>query len=205
MKLKATVSEVLTHCSKEHRYALARLVITLNAPALAQRVMDEVLVKHLQVPSRNSEGAWGPAEYFDQETDRMIPWDSTNIGVDVTLSGVSFTARRAVMNFWNATSALANVYRETIESSLLVDQRAQLLVRMALDKPVEYLDRPGTTTLLEEGPVWIEGKVQSDIALTPEVVLTAELQARLGIPTTELLLSVLRESGGIRLPLSTLP
>lgn len=200
MKLKATVSDVLRDFSAQERYALARMVRALNDPELPKAVYDEVLVRHLRVPPRNTKNAWGPAEAFDQECDRMIPWHDY-IGVDVTLSGVSVTARRAPADFWEATTTLQSLYAERIAQFLLDGMNAQLFVRMALDKPIDYLDRQGQTSLPEIGPIAVMGEAEQMPGLTPEVLLSAELIARLGTPTAMLLLETLRNSEAIKLPL----
>lgn len=200
MKLKATVSDVLPTFSAQERYALARMVRALNNPDLPRAVYDQVLVRHLRVPASDTKTAWGPAEAFDQECDRMIPWHNY-IGVDVTLSGVSVTARRAPADFWEATTTLQGLYAERIAQYLLEGMNAQLFVRMALDKPIDYLDRQGQTSLPEIGPITVEGEAEQMSGLTPEVLLSAELMARLGKPTAMLLLETLRSSEAIKLPL----
>ena len=191
MKLKATVSDVLPGLSHGQRFAVAQLVITLNDPGLRRVVFDRVLVANLRVPSRDSGNPWGPAEAFTQECDRMVPSHPDTLGMDVTLSGVSVTARRAAVDFWNALATLGNVYEEMIRKYLPVGMKAQLGVRMGLDRQIEYLDRPGTTSLPEQPAVLVEGAGELTEEVPPAALLMAELRARLGIPTADLLVEVL--------------
>lgn len=202
MKLKATVSDVIPGFSHEERFALARLVIALNDPDLIDKVFDEVLVVHLRVPSRESAKAWGPAEFFCQECDRMIPRmarDPDTIGVDVTLSGVSVNARRASKDFWDALDKLASIYGEVIRENLPAGMKVQLFVRMALDKQIEYLEKPGMTSLPEQDPVLVVGAGILVEAVTPEVLFTAEARARLGVSTGDLLAELLRSASALPL------
>ena len=121
----------------------------------------------------------------------MVPSHPDTLGMDVTLSGVSVTARRAAVDFWNALATLGNVYEEMIRKYLPVGRKAQLGVRMGLDRQIEYLDRPGTTSLPEQPAVLVEGAGELTEEVPPAALLMAELRARLGIPTADLLVEVL--------------
>ncbi len=192
MKLKVTISDVLETFTLEGRYALAILVTILNRPSFAREVLDQVLVKHLRVPPRGSANEWGPADYFDQECDRMVPWHPDVVGVDITISGVSVNHKRSVADFWAAADELLLMSKTMIESLLLTGMKAQLQSRLALDRAIPYLDKPGETSLLECGPITVEGKSVRMGSVTEEMVLAVELAARLGEPTAKLLLKHLQ-------------
>ncbi len=174
MKLKATISLPGEHFSPDQRLTLARLVIVTNSPELHNRVYQEVLRPNLRVAE-----SFGPAEYFSQLSDRMTRTNDCRIGVDVTLSGISVTARRAQKDFWDGLEGLHRIYREVIMEHLSSGLSAQLFTRMALDAHVSYLDHFGSTSLLEQGPEIIEGKALIETASLAQVVRT-ELVALLG-------------------------
>ncbi len=186
MKLKVTISDVPEIFTFEERYALAILVVALNRPSFARDILDEVLVKHLRVPPRGSANEWGPADYFDQECDRMIPWHPDVIGIDITISGVSVTHKRSVADFWTAADELLLISKTVTESLLLIGMGAQLQSRLALDKAIPHMDKPGETSLLERGPIMVAGKLARMDRVTEEMVLAVELTARLGEPTAKL-------------------
>lgn len=192
MKLKATVS-LPGFMTIEERYCLARMVSQLNSLALYNRVYDEVLTRHLRVPARNTEKAWGPAEYFEQGTDRSISVGRI-IGVDVNLSGVSVNIVRADMDFWNALAALSTIYETAVVQGLSVSTQAQLYARISLDKPIRYPDESSTTSLLEKGPTIIQGLAKTPKNISQKALLVAELEALFGSKeTVGLLISTLNK------------
>jgi hypothetical protein len=171
MKLKATVSLPGEHFTQEQRFSLARMVIATNSDEIHQEVYERVLEPHLRIAD------FGPAEYFTQMTDRMTPARSNYIGFDVTLSGVSVNLRRAPVDFWEGLKQLDEIYRRIAKESL-AGLEAQVFTRMALDRAIPYLDRPGETSLLEIGPTNVEGA--GTPTLPGENLLAAELEALLG-------------------------
>lgn len=174
MKLKATIFLPGENFMFGQRFSLAKMVITTNGNELHIEVYDRVLATHLRV------GDFGPAEYFTQLSDRMTRVGEDGvIGFDVTLSGVSVTARRAQKDFWDGLDKLHEIYSRVAREHLVPDLRAQVFTRMALDKPIDYLDRMGSTPLLENGPTFVEGSASYKVA-SPEEVIMAEGEALFG-------------------------
>lgn len=173
MKLKATISLPGPHFSPTQRLSLARLVNASNGSALHAAVYRDVLQPHLRVAE------FGPAEFFTQLTDRMTRTESDTVGIDIVLSGVSVTARRAQQDFWDALGRLDEIYRNITVAHLCPDLEGQIFTRMALDAPIQYLDRHGSTSLLEIGPTKVRGLANIAELEEPEVIV-AELEALLG-------------------------
>lgn len=174
MKLKATISLPGENFSLSQRLSLANLVIASNSIALHDEVYEKALAEHLRVKG------FGPAEYFTQVSDRMTRAKEGNIvGLDVTLSGVSVTARRAQQDFWDGLGKLDEIYREVATLNLTSDLKAQVFTRMALDASIQYLDRPGSTSLLETGPTVVNGSVLTKETSMAEVI-RAEMEALIG-------------------------
>lgn len=174
MKLKATISLPGEHFSLPQRLSLATLVNVTNGVPLHDEVDTNVLARHLRAHG------FGAAEFFTQVSDRMTRVKEGNIiGFDLTLSGVSVTDRRATVDFWDGLGKLDDIYRRVANQILTSDLRAQFSTRMALDKPVPYLDRPGSTSLLEIGPTMVDGSVLARETSLAEVI-RAELEALIG-------------------------
>lgn len=181
------------------RLAVAKTVIALNTPAFAHDIFDKVLVQHLRVPPRGSANGWGSAEYFIQRADRTIPWNPEAVGFDFAMSGVSKTGKRADESFWDALIQVAEICQEVLVVNLFEGIKAELYVRLMLDKPVPYVDRPEVpylpryrsepTTLLEVGPFHVSGKAKpTTITITRRMLLVAELGAYIAPHVADLLL-----------------
>lgn len=198
MKLKSSVSRPYPGSSEDERRALALLVIETNSPELRDRSYDLVKVPHLRVPLAGSLREYGPGEDFTQDSDRTVPSKRHKgvIGVDVTLSGISKTSRRADDDFWNALDEMQELYADVIRRNLLVGMKAQLYVRMAVDKPIPLReDKSQQTTLLEEeaGALLVEGE-RTSFSESDSPLLEAELESLLGCKeTVDLLLSHMAE------------
>lgn len=196
MKLKATISLPGEDFSVDQRFALASLVIATNTPTLHNEVYDRVLSGHLRVPARMDKDAFGPAEYFTQLSDRMTPAVNAGaVGFEVTLSRVSVTNRRAPGDFWDGLAELHRIYCDLATQHLALGMRAQVYTSMALDRPINYLDKVGQTSLPEHGPDWVDG---SALVIAPNAyeVIRAEMRALLGDrKTLGGLVRLLEESG----------
>ena len=159
---------------QKQRLSLANMVIATNSDELHNEVYKNVLERCLRV------SGFGPAEYFTQMSDRMTRVREDNlIGLDVMLSGVSVTTRRAQKDFWDGLDKLHEIYQLVATEHLVPDLRAQLFTRMGLDKPIEYLDRPGSTPLPENGPTFVDGSALVRQSTMAEVI-RVEMEALVG-------------------------
>ncbi len=167
------------------------MVRVTNGDELHREVYEQVLARHLRV------GDFGPAEYFTQKSDRMTRAGTNDIiGFDVTLSGLSVTARRAQKDFWDGLEELHRIYSQVASEHLVPELRAQVFTRMALDKPIEYFDRSGSTSLLENGPTLVDGSAIVKEASMAEVI-RAEMEVLVGDRITfEGFMTLLHEGKG---------
>lgn len=175
MKLKATISLPGDTFNLSEIYSLARLVNETNNTSLHNYVGERVLTRHLHAVN------FGPAEFFVQVSDRSTrAREGSPIGIDIALSRVSVTHRRATQDYWEALKELNIIYLQVIESNLVRSLEAQVFISMALDKQTEYTDgRPGSTSLPEIGPTLVKGlAVAKDISEAK--VIREELAALLG-------------------------
>lgn len=188
MKLKETISlpgeEPGQEFTLAERLALANLTIASNSPDLHEDVYERVLVKYLQVPTRGLPGAFGPAEYFTQKSDRMVKdLGNKDIGVFVALTGVSKTDSRSNKMLWEAVKALNDIYSSVVRLNLGQGMKAQVYTNFQIDHEIPYLDRSkDPTPLLETDPFWYtktEGTQELKQPSLQEVV-EKELEAHFG-------------------------
>jgi len=119
-------------------------------------VVARVLVPHLKVSPQ-----FGPAEFYVQRCDRVCKDSSVPVNewmCEVRLTGVSgpqtnFT--RAVADFWNAQSALFDLYKSKIKSHIATGHRIQLFVIIMVDESIP-LPSGKHSPLVEGDPLWIE-------------------------------------------------
>ena len=115
----------------------------IESRAFRQRVLDEVLKRHLRAPD------FGPAEFYIQECDLAESDPMCN----VRLTGLSVNRRRSTDDFHQATEALETMYADAIRRHLPFGQRCQLYVELHLDRPP--LDEH--SSIIERPPIYIVG------------------------------------------------
>lgn len=73
------------------------------------------------------------------------------------------------------------IYCRIATEQLIPDLCAQLSSRIMLDRQIEYLDRPGFTSLVEKNAILVVGKAQvREVAIDEAEVTMAEWVARFG-------------------------
>ena len=133
MKLKAVL----------HKGCLPALTEAIHSLEFRDRVLREVLVPHLHVPSD-----WGPTQFYIQETDFAVGGKPMCV---VNLSAVSLTESRSTQDFRDAAAALERVYGENIATHLEGDEVVELFVVIALDGVPFNMK----STLIESTPVLV--------------------------------------------------
>ena len=106
----------------------AGMVNAVHFSAFRKRIVGEVLVPHLHMKEDI-----GPAEFYIQESDRVVG-DERQL-CEVRLTGVSANKNRATNDFYRARHALERIYAQTLHPLLRPGEKLQLMVSLMVDQP----------------------------------------------------------------------